>query len=327
MSNMSASIIVTVDKDFDHFKELLHGIRTQLYQNYEVIFVILDSCPATINLVKEFTQNLPKSCTRCEQEIVHGVSNSQMKNLGVDKSTGDLIFFLENNAVWYPTHIANLVTAHEKFPNCNAYFDCYNEIADDVMGYRIFKIDTDPNLYNTCNYFTLYWRMKYHLPKLSFMAFPAAVVKRERFLENANVFSEVDLICRTAIHSCMGYANIINGNYYSEPNAAEKSSPKIPAKIPAEYWLWGNWKDNPMVHFYTFEMLIKTIRYNFEAGFKDVAKEQIKRCPPLPTHYSGLRNRLRFTLLKLHISRKFPLISDDYRTAVDDCLIDMSEVL
>lgn len=92
MTNNRFSIIITAYNIDDYIEECIHSVKTQTYNNYELI--IIDDCSTdngkTVNKIKEFDNIIFLQTSKNS-----GAGGA--RNLGISKATGDYIIFLDSD--------------------------------------------------------------------------------------------------------------------------------------------------------------------------------------------------------------------------------------
>lgn len=89
------SIIIPTYNVVDYLGECLSSVFNQSYQNFEVIVVDGGSIDGTLNIVRNFQQKYGSKIKLLNQEKELGVAGA--RNLGIEKSTGEIICFLDGD--------------------------------------------------------------------------------------------------------------------------------------------------------------------------------------------------------------------------------------
>ena len=84
------SIIVTHKKDTLYLKDCLESIAEQQFKDYETILVVDHTEDNIEPLIEEFKDKINLKVFYLEDK--HGVSSA--RNLGLDKATGEYVYFL-----------------------------------------------------------------------------------------------------------------------------------------------------------------------------------------------------------------------------------------
>ena len=101
------SIIVTHKKDTLYLKDCLESIAEQQFKDYETILVVDHTEDNIEPLIEEFKDKINLKVFYLEDK--HGVSSA--RNLGLDKATGEYVYFLDNDDYLYGDSIKLLFTS------------------------------------------------------------------------------------------------------------------------------------------------------------------------------------------------------------------------
>lgn len=101
------SIVIPAYNAESFIQQTLSSVVRQTYQNLEVIVVDDGSKDNTVKLVREFTQSDPRVSLISQSNF--GVSAA--RNLGIEKSTGEFIAFIDADDIYFPDAIAKLTNA------------------------------------------------------------------------------------------------------------------------------------------------------------------------------------------------------------------------
>ena len=99
------SIIVTHKKDTLYLKDCLESIAEQQFKDYETILVVDHTEDNIEPLIEEFKDKINLKVFYLEDK--HGVSSA--RNLGLDKATGEYVYFLDNDDYMYGDSIKLLL--------------------------------------------------------------------------------------------------------------------------------------------------------------------------------------------------------------------------
>lgn len=99
------SIIVTHKKDTLYLKDCLESIAEQQFKDYETILVVDHTEDNIEPLIEEFKDKINLKVFYLEDK--HGVSSA--RNLGLDKATGEYVYFLDNDDYLYGDSIKLLL--------------------------------------------------------------------------------------------------------------------------------------------------------------------------------------------------------------------------
>ena len=99
------SIIVTHKKDTFYLKDCLESLAEQQFKDYETILVVDHTEDNIEPLIEEFMDMINLKVFYLEDK--HGVSSA--RNLGLDKATGEYVYFLDNDDYLYGDSIKLLL--------------------------------------------------------------------------------------------------------------------------------------------------------------------------------------------------------------------------
>lgn len=110
---MKISIILpTYNRASSFLKEAIDSVINQSYNNWELIVVDNNSSDNTFDLVKSY---------KSDKIFIHQINNNgviaKSRNLGINKSTGDYIAFLDSDDYWYKNKLQKCVDII-KLSNC-----------------------------------------------------------------------------------------------------------------------------------------------------------------------------------------------------------------
>jgi teichuronic acid biosynthesis glycosyltransferase TuaG len=148
MSSFLISIIMPAYNASKHIVETLYSIKKQTYTNWEIILVNDCSTDGTVNLVNEFSTQVPNKIKIITNETNIGVSAS--RNVAVANSSGSWLALLDSDDVWLPNHLETLVNEVALdselsfvYAGCNVFLDNVSNI--------IFKQEITEEMLNNFN--------------------------------------------------------------------------------------------------------------------------------------------------------------------------------
>ena len=100
------SIIVTHKKGINYLRDNFESISEQKFQDYETVLIIDGQEDDPTELIEEFKDQIHLKVYRLEGK--HGVSAA--RNMGMDKATGEFIYFLDGDDYLYGDTIGTLVS-------------------------------------------------------------------------------------------------------------------------------------------------------------------------------------------------------------------------
>ena len=113
------SIVIPLYNASNHIEDTLKSIFKQTFTDYEIIIIndgSNDDSETKINNLKDYRISLH---TQKNQGV------SVARNLGIEKSKGTLVAFLDADDYWLPNHLETLFKLYNNFPNCGIYCSRY----------------------------------------------------------------------------------------------------------------------------------------------------------------------------------------------------------
>ncbi|WP_245202837.1 glycosyltransferase [Halorubrum alkaliphilum] len=121
------SVIVPVYNDPDGVRVTLDSLTSQLYDDYRLLPVDNDSTDSTRAVIDEFSDSYPDQVFPATESDVQ--NSYAARNTGLDRSSRDVVLFLDAN-MWVPeTWIKDMVTTLES--NDYDYLGCNVEVVTD----------------------------------------------------------------------------------------------------------------------------------------------------------------------------------------------------
>ena len=105
------SIIITTYNGAKYISETIESVCNQTHRNWELIIVDDGSIDNTCEII-----------TGIKDDRIHLYKagrigmNGRIKNLGLDKSTGELIAFIDHDDLWHPSKLEKQITALQQYP-------------------------------------------------------------------------------------------------------------------------------------------------------------------------------------------------------------------
>lgn len=103
---ISATVVINTDNRAATIEKTLEGLRRQTYPKFEVVVVTGPSEDATNALLRRYAPHL--KIARCPEQKI-GVS----RNLGLQMATGDIVAFIDDDAVPEPFWLEKLICAFQ----------------------------------------------------------------------------------------------------------------------------------------------------------------------------------------------------------------------
>lgn len=103
------SVIIPVYNRQDVLNECINSVLSQSYQNFEIILIDDGSSDKTIDICKEYASN----DKRIRFFAIEHAGVSAARNLGIENSDGEYVFFLDSDDVIHPLLLETLVSGIE----------------------------------------------------------------------------------------------------------------------------------------------------------------------------------------------------------------------
>lgn len=104
------SVIIPTYKRAHTLKYVLEGLKGQTYRNFEVVVVFKPAGDATEEILKEYSEDLKIKTVMQKSGFV-----PDAYNLGLKKATGQIIAFLDDDAVPYPNWLEEHVKTYNTY--------------------------------------------------------------------------------------------------------------------------------------------------------------------------------------------------------------------
>jgi len=113
------SVVIPVFNKGFILNETLNSVLQQTFTNYEIIIVNDGSTDNSLELLSKFKD------PRIQIYSQENKGAAAARNLGIEKSNGEFIAFLDADDYWFPNHLEELIKLSEQFPNCGSYCSRY----------------------------------------------------------------------------------------------------------------------------------------------------------------------------------------------------------
>ena len=111
ITSPKVSIIISTYNGAKYIAETIESIRSQTYQNWELIIIDDGSDDNTVEIIAGIKE---------ERMLVYMAGrigiNGRVKNIGVSKASGELIAFLDHDDLWAPSKLEKQVAALQQYP-------------------------------------------------------------------------------------------------------------------------------------------------------------------------------------------------------------------
>jgi glycosyltransferase involved in cell wall biosynthesis len=128
------SVIIPVYNGRKYIEKAIHSVAIQTLHPYEIIVVDDGSTDDSALMLAELAKEYPIKLLKKENG-----GQSSARNYGVRVSTGDLIAFLDQDDIWYPNHLEELIKPFLEniYPETGWVYSSVDEIGDNDELYRM----------------------------------------------------------------------------------------------------------------------------------------------------------------------------------------------
>lgn len=113
------SVVIPLYNKANYIESTLKSVLDQTFTDYEIIVINDGSTDESEAVVHQFNDKRIQIFHQKNQGV------SVARNLGIEKSTGKLIAFLDADDYWFPNHLQELTHLYSDFPDCGIYCSRY----------------------------------------------------------------------------------------------------------------------------------------------------------------------------------------------------------
>jgi glycosyltransferase involved in cell wall biosynthesis len=213
------SIVIPLYNASNFIENTLKCVFDQTFTDYEIIVVNDGSIDGSEIKVL----NLKNPRITLYNQKNQGVSVA--RNLGVEKSKGKLIAFLDADDYWYPNHLEILFRLYHDFSNCGIYCSRY-KIKTISKQFQIPRYNGIESSFSGIieNYF--YSNTPFRITWTSCLAIPVEILKKfGGFTPGVTNGQDLELWTKIGIHHDVAISNEITAIYnYDIPNSLAKKN-------------------------------------------------------------------------------------------------------
>ena len=99
-----------------YIRETIESVLMQEYENWELLLIDDGSIDNSTSIAKAFATAYPGRIIYLEHENHVNKGSSISRNLGIEKSSGTLIAFLDADDIWLPDMLSSLLTIMQRYP-------------------------------------------------------------------------------------------------------------------------------------------------------------------------------------------------------------------
>ncbi|KAF2341459.1 glycosyltransferase family 2 protein [Flavobacterium tistrianum] len=213
------SVVIPLFNKANHIENTIKSILNQTFTDYEIIIVNDGSTDNGETLVRDFNDERIQIYSQKNQ----GVSGA--RNLGIEKSKGKLIAFMDADDFWFPDHLQELAILYRDFPDCGIYcsrhkiriskkhfqIPVYNGIDQSFRGIV-------PDYFFSNRPFRITWTSSLAIPK-------EIIEKNGGFTPNVTNGQDLELWTKIGIRYPIALTNKTTAIYnYNIPNSLSKNN-------------------------------------------------------------------------------------------------------
>jgi glycosyltransferase involved in cell wall biosynthesis len=213
------SVIIPLYNKGFIISETLQSVLAQTFTDFEI--VIIDD-GSTDNGFEIVTQISDERIKLFQQE---NKGAAAARNVGIEKSNGELIAFLDGDDYWFPNHLETLYKLYNDFPNCGIYGSRYFIKISEKKIIKTFyspAVSNDfrgilPDFFNASTF--------YRIALTSAIAIPKTILQND-FLFNPSISSgqDLELYTKIAIEKRVAITNLFTVEYnFSLDNQLSKT--------------------------------------------------------------------------------------------------------
>lgn len=109
------SVVIPLFNKAAYIENTISSVLNQTFTDYEIIIVNDGSTDESEAVVSRINDNRIQIFNQKNQGV------SAARNLGIEKSKGKLIAFMDADDFWFPDHLQELAHLYHDFPNCGMY--------------------------------------------------------------------------------------------------------------------------------------------------------------------------------------------------------------
>ncbi|HEY6144125.1 MAG TPA: glycosyltransferase family 2 protein [Flavobacterium sp.] len=113
------SVVIPLYNKADHIENTIKSVLNQTFTDYEIIVINDESTDESETIVLGFNDKRILLYSQKNQGV------SVARNLGIEKSKGKLVAFLDADDYWFPNHLEELANLYHNFPDCGMYCSRY----------------------------------------------------------------------------------------------------------------------------------------------------------------------------------------------------------
>lgn len=260
------SVVIPLYNKENYIETTLKSVLNQTFTDFEILVINDESTDESVAKIIKINEEKIQLYSQKNQGV------SVARNLGVEKSKGKLIAFLDADDYWFPNHLEELAKLYHNFPNCGMY--CSRHKIKTTNNH--FKIPIHHGIESTYkgiieNYF--FSNRPYRIAWTSCLAIPKEILgKFGGFTPGVTNGQDLELWTKIGISHQVAVTNTITAIYnYDIPNSLAKKNVNTMKLMDFEQFKFFE-QENPDLksfldlHRFFYSILYKTAGNQFMAN-------------------------------------------------------------
>jgi len=137
------SVIIPLYNKEKYIHQCIESVLNQKFKDFEIIIINDGSTDQSAQIVEKINDSKLQVYSQKNKGV------SAARNLGVEKSSGKVIAFLDADDFWYPTHLDEIYSLHHEFPEASLFATAYEiEYRPDFIKSFRFRSSTIHNVFH-----------------------------------------------------------------------------------------------------------------------------------------------------------------------------------
>lgn len=216
------SIILPSYNSVEYIDRCIKSILNQTFKNFEIIIIDNSSSDGTVEKIQKYKDSRIKLFNINNYGIL-----AKSRNLGIKKSSGDWIAFLDSDDWWTKKKLDKVKELIEKKKECDLLYhnlSIYNPLKKINIRKKLFTLESK-------NFFEDLMIKGNFIPNSSVVVKKKLLIKVNGICEDKNYFASEDYNCWIKISKITNnflFINEILGYYYVNPKGSSRRDMSIP---------------------------------------------------------------------------------------------------
>lgn len=259
------SVVIPVYNKGFILNETLNSVLQQTFTNFEIIIINNGSTDNSLEVLSKFNDS------RIHIYSQENKGAAAARNLGIEKSSGEFIAFLDADDYWFPNHLEELINLEKQFPNCGCYCSRYQiKNTKNSVVYPTFKNISSEFIGIVENYFASNYPFKINIT-LNQMISKKIITEMGCFTEGITNGQDLELWTKIGIKYPVAIHNkttAIYNNYF--PNTLSKNSFKTMKLMSFKQFEVEESKNSDLKKFLDFHRVFYAKHYKIIGDNKSV---------------------------------------------------------